>query len=326
MTKKDFKIVFMGTPDFAVEALKELIDNNYNIVGVITSPDKPAGRGRKLNISAVKKYALLNNLTILQPKNLKAPEFTTELEKLNADLQIVVAFRMLPEIVWNMPRYGTFNLHASLLPQYRGAAPINWAIINGEKETGVTTFFIEHKIDTGNILFNEKVNIDYNDTAENLHDKLMSLGAKLVTKTVDKIIENDYLQTEQNKLISEDIVLKPAPKIYKNDCKINWDKKGENIYNFIRGLSPYPCAWTEFENINTKTIVSAKIYFAEFEKTKHNETIGSLVSDSKKYLKVAITDGYISIKNIHLAGKKRLNIEDFLRGFNLLNYELGIRN
>jgi methionyl-tRNA formyltransferase len=243
MRKEDLRIVFMGTPTFAVESLKALVENGYNVVGVITTPDKPAGRGYRMQASEVKKYALEHDLLLLQPEKLKNEVFLNELKQLKADLQIVVAFRMLPEVVWNMPRLGTFNLHASLLPQYRGAAPINWAIINGEKETGVTTFFLSHEIDTGKIIFREKMPINDDDNAGTLHDKLMKLGAELVLKTVDAVLENSIDTIPQSELISDETILKPAPKIFKETCRINWEDTAENIYNLIRGLSPTPTAW-----------------------------------------------------------------------------------
>ncbi|HCO66918.1 MAG TPA: methionyl-tRNA formyltransferase, partial [Dysgonomonas sp.] len=240
MNKKDLRIVFMGTPDFAVASLKNLVDNNYTIAGVITMPDKPAGRGHKLQYSAVKQYALDNNLPLLQPEKLKDESFLESLKSWKADLQIVVAFRMLPEVVWNMPRFGTFNLHASLLPQYRGAAPINWAIINGEKETGVTTFFLTHEIDTGKIILQKKVPIMEEDNAGIIHDKLMNIGAGLVCKTVDLLLENKIDGIPQDNLISDENELKPAPKIFKETCKIDWNKSSASIHNLIRGLSPHP--------------------------------------------------------------------------------------
>jgi len=244
MRKEEFKIVFMGTPDFAVASLNELVENSFNLVGVITAPDKKSGRGQKISQSAVKAYSEQKGLKVLQPEKLRNPDFVSQLKALEADLFIVVAFRMLPEIIWNMPKFGTFNLHASLLPQYRGAAPINWAVINGEKESGVTTFFLEHEIDTGKIIYNEKVKIADNDNAGVLHDKLMKTGARLIIKTVDAIINNNYPETPQIKLINKDSELKNAPKIYKEDCKIDWSSPIDNIHNHIRGLSPYPCSLT----------------------------------------------------------------------------------
>lgn len=308
----NIKIIFMGTPHFAVESLRALIKNNFNVVAVITAPDKPAGRGRKIQESAVKKYALQKNLNILQPKNLKDPEFISLLQKLKADLQLVVAFRMLPEIVLNMPKFGTINLHASLLPQYRGAAPINRAIINGEKETGITTFFIEKQIDTGNILFQEKIPINENENAGELHDKLMYAGADLVVKTVNAIKDGSYKTIKQKSLITH--YIKPAPKINKQDCKINWDNSVHNIYNFIRGLSPYPTAWTQINSSEDKK------YYLKIFKTikiaeKHNLKSGEIISDNKNYFKIAGNDGFLDIRELQLEGKKRLSTEEFLKGF-----------
>ncbi len=319
MNKKDFKIIFMGTPDFAVESLRMLYDSGFNIVAVITSPDKPAGRGRKIQESAVKKFAFEKNLPILQPLNLKADHFTSELKSLRADLQIVVAFRMLPEIVWAMPEYGTINLHASLLPQYRGAAPINHAIINGETRTGVTTFFIEKEIDTGNIIFQEEVDILPNETAGELHDKLMKIGGELIVKTVNAVIQNKIKIIPQKKIITENTEIKAAPKIFKDDCKINWNQPSDKIYNFIRGLSPYPTAMTMISD-NRQFIL--KIFKAEKQIENHSLPGGKIISDDKTYLKISTVDGYISIKELQLQGKKRMNIKEFLNGFNISNYRI----
>lgn len=307
----------MGTPDFAVESLKVLIENKYNVVGVITAPDKKAGRGQKINESAVKKYAVSENLNILQPTNLKNEDFLNELKSLNANLQIVVAFRMLPEAVWNMPEIGTFNLHASLLPQYRGAAPINWAIINGEKETGVSTFFLQHKIDTGDIIAQEKVSIKENETAGELHDKLMQIGQNLVLKTVQDI-ENDRIETfAQN----ENQELKEAFKIFKPFCKIDWTKSLSEIHNHIRGLSPYPTAWAEFKHKESGEIVSAKIFRSIKKEAQHEEQTGTITT-SKNELKVAVKDGYLCISELQLAGKKRMELSALLNGFDFNNYTL----
>jgi len=317
--KKELRIVYMGTPDFAVESLKILVENNYNIVGVITAPDKPAGRGQKIMQSAVKKYADANNLKTLQPTNLKDEGFINELKSLNANLQIVVAFRMLPEAVWNMPEIGTFNLHASLLPQYRGAAPINWSIINGEKETGVSTFFLQHKIDTGDIIAQEKINIGENETAGELHDKLMNIGSDLVLKTVQDIEDNNIKAQPQN----ENQELKEAFKIFKPFCKINWNKSISEIHNHIRGLSPYPTAWTEFKHKTTGEIVSCKLFRTELELIDHNLTIGT-ITPTKTELKIAVKGGLINIKELQLAGKKRLEMAALLNGFDFNNYTLDI--
>ncbi len=311
---KDLRIVFMGTPDFAVASLDILIKNNYTIVGVVTMPDKPAGRGQQLQQSAIKKYATEKGLKILQPEKLKSEFFISDLKALNADLQIVVAFRMLPEVVWGMPRLGTFNLHGSLLPQYRGAAPINWAIINGETETGVTTFFLQHKIDTGKIIFNAKTPIGPNETVGDIHDRLMHIGADLVLKTVKAIEENKYLESDQSAFYSSETELKHAPKIFKEDCTINWSQSCTAIHNHIRGLSPYPSAFTEFKDPNEK-LFFAKLYLAENEITPHKYPIKSVFTDGKSYLKIAVMDGFIFIKELQIASKKRMGIQEFLRGF-----------
>ena len=300
----------MGTPDFAVGILDTLVKNEYNIVGVITAPDRPAGRGRKLNESAVKKYALENNINVLQPTNLKNEDFLKTLKSLNANLQIVVAFRMLPKVVWNMPKYGTFNLHASLLPQYRGAAPINWAIINGETKTGVTTFFIDDKIDTGAIILQDETSIEKTDNAEDLHDRLMSLGAKTVLKTVERIQNGNFKTTEQPN--HDD--LKLAYKIHRETCEIDWNKSIEDIYNFIRGLSPYPAAWTTLENSDSKIIT--KIYKANMQLEQHDLENGTLIFN-KKEMKVAVKEGYLNLEEIQLQGKKRMLVKDVLNGLNL---------
>ena len=304
----------MGTPDFAVEPLKKLVENNYNVVGVVTNPDKPAGRGQKIQESAIKKYAKNKNLTILQPDKFRNKDFLNKLKVLNADVQIIVAFKMLPEIVWSMPRLGTFNLHASLLPQYRGAAPINWVIINGEKTTGVTTFFLKHKIDTGNIIFQEEAPIHPNDDAGILHDRLMHKGAKLVLKTADAILKNEYPKIDQSKFRIPEKELQHAPKIFKNDCKINWNKNIDSVHNQIRGLSPYPAAWTEIKN-NKNEVIQLKIFKSEKEVANHNHCIGHVLSDNKSFLKVAVNNGFIKIGELQQAGKKRLNITEFLKGF-----------
>jgi methionyl-tRNA formyltransferase len=308
----------MGTPDFAVASLDILIKNNYNIIAVITAPDKPAGRGQQVQESAVKKYAVENGLNILQPEKLKDEYFLQQLRDLNADLQIVVAFRMLPEVVWNMPRMGTFNLHGSLLPQYRGAAPINWAVINGEKETGVTTFFLQHEIDTGKIIFRKKTSIAENETAGDIHDRLMEIGAELVLKTVKSIEENNYPQTDQREFITNNDQLKHAPKIFKDDCKINWQNSAEEIHNFIRGLSPYPTAFTNFIAPDGKTY-SVKIFKTEKEVTNSHSPKGAIVTDSKGIFKVAAKNGYIIIKELQVAGKKKMATSEFLRGFQINN-------
>jgi methionyl-tRNA formyltransferase len=315
MENKNLRIVFMGTPDFAVESLKRLVDEGYNIVGVITVPDKPAGRGQKLRESAVKVFAENHNLPILQPVKLKDPAFLTELASLKADLQIVVAFRMLPEVVWNMPQMGTFNLHASLLPHYRGAAPLNRAIMNGEKESGVTTFLLKHEIDTGNIIFRERVAIEPYDNVGDLHDKLMIIGAGLVVKTVDALAAEDIVSTPQVEILVKEEDLKHAPKIFKDDCKIDWNLTGQQIHNHIRGLSPFPVAWTNLFSKESDKPVSLKVFSSDFEIINHENKPGTISSDNKSELKVACSGGHIYIKELQLAGKKRMKTEDFLRGF-----------
>jgi len=304
------KIIFMGTPDFAVASLDALVKAGFDIIAVITAPDKPAGRGQKLNESAVKKYATENSIPVLQPLKLKDNAFVEHLRLLKADLQVVVAFRMLPEIVWNMPAKGTINLHGSLLPQYRGAAPINWAIINGEKETGATTFFLKHEIDTGDVLHKRSMKIADTDTAGDVHDRLMLLGAELLVDTVKAIETGDYKEIPQD-LISNSGDLKHAPKIFKEDCLINWDQPTEIVYNRIRGLSPYPTAFTFLQG---KTL---KIFRAEFIKTSERRTPGEFVTDAKSYLHFACQDGFISVKDIQLEGKKKMLIDEFLRGVKL---------
>lgn len=308
----------MGTPDFAVASLNALIENNFDVVGVITAPDKPAGRGQKLQQSAVKKHAEEKGLTILQPEKLKNEGFLAELKKLNADIQIVVAFRMLPEVVWNMPRLGSFNLHGSLLPHYRGAAPINWAVINGEKETGVSTFFLQQEIDTGKIIFQERTPVGENETAGEIHDRLMEIGAQLVVKTIKAIEIGDYPQVNQETLIAENETIKDAPKIFKPDCKVDWSLPLQSIHNKIRGLSPYPTAFTEFVSADQKNL-SVKLFETAIETTTHQHPLNSIVTDNKTYLKIATAEGYLSILNLQLAGKKRMATSDFLRGYNINN-------
>lgn len=311
--KKDLRIVYMGTPDFAVEPLSKLVEGGYNIVGVITMPDKPIGRHQnELSASPVKKYAVEHGLRVLQPAKLKDPEFVEELRSLQADLQIVVAFRMLPEVVWNMPRYGTFNLHAALLPQYRGAAPINWAIINGDTETGITTFFLDHDIDTGSVIQRVPVPILDTDNVEDVHDKLMHLGSDLVVETVDNILAGTVTPIPQSELQTDE-PLRPAPKIFKETCRIDWTQGVKRTYDFVRGLSPYPAAWTEL-TYNGKTSV-LKVYTTSKEFCEVSEPIETVVTDGKTYLKVAQADGYQHLLTIQLAGKKRMQTADFLRGF-----------
>ena len=307
---KDLRIVFMGTPEFATATLERLIKENYNVVGVITAPDRPAGRGRKLQQAHVKKFALAQGLKVLQPTNLKDEQFLGVLRALNANLFIVVAFRMLPKVVWSIPEYGTFNLHASLLPDYRGAAPINWVLINGETETGVTTFFIDDKIDTGEIILQEKIAIEKTDNAGRLHDKLMHQGANLVLKTV-RSIETGSVKTEKQ---TEKASLKQAPKIQKETCEIDWNQSIDTIHNHIRGLSPYPTAWTTLINGDEKIFV--KIYESSIENVDHNLEKGKILS-TKKELKVAVENGYIKLLEMQLQGKRKMKTQDILNGLTL---------
>ena len=323
MTRKDLKIVFMGTPDFAVESLRALVEGGYHIAGVVTMPDKPMGRhGNILQPSAVKQYAVSQNLPVLQPEKLKDEHFLEALRSLQADLQIVVAFRMLPEVVWDMPRFGTFNLHASLLPQYRGAAPVNWAIINGETETGVTTFFLTHGMDTGRIILQRKWPIAETDDAGIVHDALMKMGAQLVTETVDRLIETDgNMETvsQETLPVSTEEPLRSAPKIFMETCRIDWRQSVVKVYNFIRGLSPYPGAWTEIANPAGGTVVSLKIFAAEKREEPHNLPSGVIRTDGKHYFDVAVADGFIRVLSLQLAGKKRMSVKDFLNGTKIDN-------
>ena len=315
----------MGTPDFAVEALRQLVEGGYNVVGVITMPDKPAGRGHKIQYSPVKQYALDHDLPLLQPEKLKDEAFVQALRDWKADLQIVVAFRMLPEVVWNMPRLGTFNLHASLLPQYRGAAPINWAVINGDTETGITTFFLKHEIDTGEVIQQVRVPIADTDNVEVVHDKLMMLGGKLVLETVDAILNGTVkpIPQEEMAVVGE---LRPAPKIFKETCRIDWNQPVKKIYDFIRGLSPYPAAWSELIASEKESVV-VKIFEVEKIVKKNDKRcrnsrgrfckVGSIETDGKKYIKVSVPGGFVSILSLQLPGKKRLKIDELLRGYHL---------
>jgi len=296
------RIIFMGTPEFAVESLKALVEGGFNVVAVITAPDKPKGRGQQLAASPVKKYALSVNLPVLQPTNLKSPEFHEELKSYTANLQVVVAFRMLPEVVWAMPELGTFNLHASLLPQYRGAAPINWAIMNGETETGATTFFIKHEIDTGTIILQEKEPIHPNDTVGTLYERLMKMGARLVTRTVEQIRDGNYTLTEQK----DSGNLKSAPKLFKDNCQVDWNWPAEKIYNFVRGLSPYPAAWTVL-NGNTYKLFEVSVV------ENAMKTPGT-ISIEKGEIIIAAGKGAVKIIDLQLEGKKRMKADEFLRG------------
>lgn len=321
MLKQDFRIVYMGTPDFAVGPLAALVDGGYNVVGVVTAPDRPAGRGQLLRPSAVKEFAISHNasnaepkMAILQPERLKNPEWIEELRSLNADLFIVVAFRMLPEVVFTMPRFGTFNLHASLLPDYRGAAPINWAIINGETRTGVTTFFIDRQIDCGEIIAQTPVEITREDNAGTLHNKLQIIGSQLVLSTVGQIIDGSVVSSPQSEKGAK-MQEKPAPKIFKEDCRLDWNANGHDICNKIRGLAPYPAAWAELNNVLTTKILDA--HFEPFSQQEQQSAIGigELFSDGVKFLKISCLDGWISINQLHPAGKKSMAIADFLRGY-----------
>lgn len=318
MDKKDLRIVYMGTPEFAVESLRRLVEGGYNVVGVITNPDKPVGRHESvLQPSPVKQYAVEKGLTVLQPEKLKNEDFLEALRALKADLQIVVAFRMLPEVVWAMPRLGTFNLHASLLPQYRGAAPINWAVINGETETGITTFFLDRQIDTGRIIQQVRVPILEEDNVEDVYDRLMKLGGDLVLETVDRIIDGTVQSIPQDAL-KVDGPLKPAPKIFKETCRIDWTQTAKQIYDFVRGLSPYPGAWTVLKH-NGKDVVFKIFKTAKLVSRQPSEPVGTLCTDGKHYLRVAVKDGYVSLLLLQQAGKKRMAVEDFLRGFQVKN-------
>ena len=305
----DHRIIFMGTPEFAVASLEALLKDNLNVVAVITAPDKPAGRGMKQKASAVKTFAEKRHIPVLQPLKLKDPSFMNELQRLQPDLQVVVAFRMLPEVVWNLPPLGTINLHASLLPHYRGAAPINWAIINGEKETGLTTFKLKHEIDTGDILLQEKISISEEETAGELHDRMMKQGGELLSRTVKLLLSDSIEPLRQEQLITSITPLQHAPKIFTETCKIDWTKPLEQVYNLIRGLSPYPGAFTLFNN---KTL---KIYRAKKEHENVSLPPGHFTTDYKQFMKFACSDGFLSVTELQMEGKKKMNIEEFLRGF-----------
>ncbi|MDA9312293.1 methionyl-tRNA formyltransferase [Vicingaceae bacterium] len=311
--KEDLRIIFIGTPDFAVESLYALMGAGKNVVAAITAPDRKAGRGQKINESAVKKYAVTNGISVLQPTNLKNEDFISELKSYHADLQIVVAFRMLPEVVWNMPKLGTFNLHASLLPNYRGAAPINWAIINGEKETGVTTFFLKHKIDTGDLIFQEKVTLSIDETAGSLHDKLMKIGSELVVKTVNKIENAQVVTIPQPNIESKD-----APKIFKDDCKINWSETANKIDRLVRGMSPFPTAWSTLNNNENNITVKVNIFIVE---PLHVKSLppGKLKVEEKE-ITVGTIDFDLKLVDIQIEGKKRMPVKDLLNGFNFETY------
>lgn len=322
MNKESLRIVFLGTPEFAVESLDALVSGGYNIVGVVTMPDKIGGRGHKVIESPVKQYAVAHGLKLMQPANLKEPEFVEELRSLNADLQIVIAFRMLPEIVWSMPPMGTFNLHASLLPKYRGAAPINRAVMNGETETGVTTFFLKHEIDTGDIIQQVAVPIEIDDDVEAVHDRLMHLGASLVLETVDAILAGTVKPIEQEKLLTVGEEPTPAPKIFKEDCRIDWNKTSWEVYNHIRGLSPYPAAWSAFVDAQGTEYQFKVFKTSHPEKFQSSPVAPGTIEYTKHTIKIACADGFIEILSLQLAGKKRMSSDEFLRGFNLEDKKL----
>ena len=314
MNRQDFRIVFMGTPDFAVGRLRALVDGGYNVVAVVTMPDKRVGRHQsELSQSAVKQYAVAHNIPVLQPEKLKDPDFLEELRSYRADLQVIVAFRMLPEAVWDMPPHGTFNLHASLLPQYRGAAPINWAIINGDTETGVTTFLLDHEIDTGRIIHQARTPITEEDNVETVHDRLRDIGAGVVTQTVDDIIAGNIRPIDQDTLTA-DTEIRHAPKIFKDTCRLAFDLPVKRAFDFVRGMSPYPAAWTELVEENGKRTM-LKIYATTREETTVAEAPGTVLTDGKTYFKIAFPDGYLALTQLQLAGKKRMTVSDFLRGY-----------
>ena len=314
MNRQDFRIVFMGTPDFAVGSLRALVEGGYNVVAVVTMPDKPVGRHQsELSQSAVKQYAVAHNIPVLQPEKLKDPDFLEELRSYRADLQVIVAFRMLPEAVWDMPPHGTFNLHASLLPQYRGAAPINWAIINGDTETGVTTFLLDHEIDTGRIIHQARTPISEDDNVETIHDRLRDIGAGVVTQTVDDIIAGNIRPIDQDTLTA-DTEIRHAPKIFKDTCRLAFDLPVKRAFDFVRGMSPYPAAWTELVEENGKRTM-LKIYATTREETTVAEAPGTVLTDGKTYFKIAFPDGYLALTQLQLAGKKRMTVSDFLRGY-----------
>ncbi len=317
---KNLRIVFMGTPEFAVATLGSLLMNGFNVIGVVTAPDKPSGRGRKVSKSLVKEFSEFSSLPIMQPENLKDPEFISQLKKLNADIFVVVSFRMLPEVVWKIPAIGTINLHASLLPDYRGAAPINHAIINGETVTGVTTFFIDEKIDTGSILHREEVHIFPFENAGDLHNRLMKHGARLVIKTIADIAEENINPLPQAQFLKPGESPKQAPKIHPKDCIIDWINDPVHIHNFIRGLAPYPCARSIFKN--DSSTLSFKIFESQPESAKHMFIPGQIISDGKHFIRIACKDGFINIASLQLEGKNRMNTVEFLRGFKISDYAI----
>lgn len=315
MNKKDLRIIFMGTPEFAVESLKALVEGGYNVVAVVTQPDKPVGRHQDhLQPSAVKEYALSKGLPVLQSEKMKNPDFLNQLRSYKADLQVVVAFRMLPEVVWAMPRFGTFNVHAALLPQYRGAAPINWAIINGEKETGVTTFFLDKDIDTGRIILQKKFPVPDDADVEYVYDGLMRLGAQAAMETIDRLIEGNGHVDSIPQSTDGTAPLHPAPKIFKETCRINWNQPSKKVYDFIRGLSPYPCAWTEMKSLDESPTRTLKVYKTRKTDVKSNKTPGTMTA-TKGQLFISTSDGVLEILEMQLSGKRRMNVHDFLNGF-----------
>ena len=317
MDKKDLRIIYMGTPDFAVETLRLLVEREYNVVAVVTMPDKPAGRGHKIQFSPVKQYALSVGLPVLQPEKLKDEAFLEELRSYDAHLQIVVAFRMLPQVVWDMPPMGTFNLHASLLPQYRGAAPLNWAIMNGDKTTGITTFFLTHEIDTGRVIQRRSIPIEDSDNVGVIHDKLMMMGAEMVCETVDNIIADRVVAIPQEELMTDE-PLRPAPKIFKDTCHLDFSRNVIDLHNQVRGLSPYPAAWCEIVSPQGEAL-GVKVFETSYRECNHTLPVGTIVTDGKKSIEVACEGGYLSLLSLQLAGKKRLSAEELLRGFHLTN-------
>ena len=319
MTKDDLKIIFFGTPDFAVESLKRLVDGGYNVVAVVTMPDKPAGRGRQLQQSDVKRYAVEHNLPVLQPVSLKDESFIEELRSLHAQLFIVIAFRMLPEAVWQMPPLGTFNLHASLLPRYRGAAPINWAVMNGDTESGVTTFFLKHEIDTGDVIQQRSCPIGRHDNVEDVHDRLMVMGADMVLETVDAIIAGTVKPIPQDQLLTAGQQATPAPKIFKDTCRIDWSRPAEALYNHIRGLSPYPAAWTTLVDEVGKEPTTLKIYATSEPQpfTGNEKPAPGTINADRKTMRVACNDGWLQVTSLQQSGKKRMDIDAFLRGYTI---------
>lgn len=314
------RIIFFGTAEFAVPSLHILLENKYEVAAIVTAPDKPAGRGLEMKCSPVKEYVLKRNMRVLQPENLKSEEFLSQVKGIKPNLGIVVAFRKLPKEIWNFPSFGTFNLHASLLPQYRGAAPINWAIINGEKESGVTTFFLNEEIDRGKIIFRAKEIIYEDDTTGTLYERLMKDGADLTLKTVRAVESGNYTPQDQAEFIKMGEKPKPAPKIFKEDCKIDWKKNAEELYNFVRGLAPYPTAWTEI--IREQEAIALKIFKVKKEITKHDAPAASIHTDGKTYAKIACKDGFIYLLEIQLAGKRKMEVGEFLRGLSLNNYKI----